>query len=99
MSNREDREKRERRFSQENTKVKRQTRIARAAGLDVREEHRFSKHHALDCGNPKCPLCGNPRKNGQTKDKLTAQEKRLFQDVEKVRDVHSNGLVPEDFND
>ena len=30
------------------------------------------------------------------KDKLTAQEKRLFQDVDNVRDVHSNGLPPKE---
>jgi hypothetical protein len=36
-------------------------------------------------------LCGNPRK---TFNELTAQEKRLFQDVDKVTDKHSNGLPP-----
>jgi hypothetical protein len=35
-------------------------------------------------------MCGNPRKTH--KDKLTAQEKRLFQDAEKSTDRHSNGL-------
>jgi hypothetical protein len=35
-------------------------------------------------------MCVNPRKTH--KDKLTAQEKRLFQDVEKNTDKHSNGL-------
>jgi hypothetical protein len=44
----------------------------------------------MDCGIPKCPLCSNPRRSH--KDKLTAQEKRLFQDIEKVSDKHSNGL-------
>jgi hypothetical protein len=34
-------------------------------------------------------LCGNPRK---TFSELTTQEKRLFQDVEQLRDTHSNGL-------
>jgi len=38
------------------------------------QPHRFAKHHAMDCGNPQCPLCGNPRKI--SKDKLTYQEKR-----------------------
>jgi len=46
----------------------------------------------MDCGNPDCYLCGNPRKTH--KDKLTAQEKRLFQDTEKITDKHSNGLKP-----
>jgi hypothetical protein len=55
-----------------------------------KQPHRFSKHHAMDCGNPKCYLCGNPRKTH--KDKLTAQEKRLYQDLEQTTDRHSNGL-------
>jgi hypothetical protein len=57
----------------------------------LKEPHRLAKHHAMDCGNPHCYLCGNPRKTH--KDKLTAQEKRLFQNVEVIRDTHSNGLT------
>ena len=77
--------------------VKKQVKIAKAHGLTnkdkvVKEPHRLAKHHAMDCGNPQCPLCGNPRRSH--KDKLTAQEKRLFQDVEKTTDKHSNGLTP-----
>jgi hypothetical protein len=48
----------------------------------------------MDCGNPNCFLCGNPRKTH--KDKLTAQEKRLFQDLESKRDRHSNGVDTEE---
>ena len=54
------------------------------------EPHRLAKHHVMDCGNPECYLCGNPRKTH--KDKLTQQEKRLFQNLEQDRDRHSNGL-------
>ena len=77
--------------------VARQLKIAKAHGLTNRdkaakEPHRLAKHHVMDCGNPKCFMCGNPRKTH--KDKLTAQEKRLFQDVEKNTDKHSNGLEP-----
>lgn len=77
--------------------VKKQIKIAKAHGLTnkdkaIKEPHRLVKHHAMDCGNPDCYLCGNPRKTH--KDKLTAQEKRLFQDTEKITDKHSNGLSP-----
>jgi DNA repair exonuclease SbcCD ATPase subunit len=77
--------------------VKKQVKIAKAHGLSnkdkvIKEPHRLAKHHAMDCGNPQCPLCGNPRRTH--KDKLTAQEKRLFQDIEKTTDKHSNGLTP-----
>lgn len=74
--------------------IARQVKIARSHGgtfdqRNIRQTHRLAKHHAMDCGNPHCYLCGNPRKTH--KDKLTAQEKRLFQDLENNRDRHSNG--------
>jgi hypothetical protein len=77
--------------------VKKQVKIAKAHGLTnkdkaVKEPHRLAKHHAMDCGISGCPLCSNPRRTH--KDTLTAQEKRLFQDVEKTTDKHSNGLIP-----
>jgi hypothetical protein len=74
--------------------IARQVKIAKSHGTfnqkNIKQTHRLAKHHAMDCGNPHCYLCGNPRKTH--KDKLTAQEKRLFQDVESKRDKHSNGL-------
>ena len=87
-----------RRFKDE-LAVKKQVKIAKAHGLSekdkaIKEPHRMVKHHAMDCGNPGCYLCGNPRHIH--KDGLTAQEKKLFQDVEKTRDRHSNGTLPED---
>jgi hypothetical protein len=79
--------------------IAKQVKIAKAHGLTnkdkaIKEPHRLAKHHAMDCGNPQCPLCGNPRRSH--KDKLTTQEKRLFQDVEKTTDKHSNGLKPDE---
>jgi hypothetical protein len=87
-----------RRFRDE-TAVKKQVKIAKAHGLTnkdkaIKEPHRLAKHHAMDCGQPGCMLCGNPRKTH--KDKLTAQEKRMYQDVDKTNDKHSNGIKPED---
>ena len=74
--------------------IARQVKIAKSHSTyndrNIRQTHRLAKHHAMDCGNPKCYLCGNPRKTH--KDKLTAQEKKLFQDLELVRERHSNGL-------
>jgi hypothetical protein len=70
--------------------VARQVKIARAAGSNIGQPHKFAKRHAMDCGNPRCFMCGNPRKTH--KDRLTQQEKRLFQDLEKTTDRHSNGL-------
>ena len=84
-----------RRRHKTDVKVARQVKIAKAHGLGfydkaIREPHRLAKHHAMDCGQPGCMMCGNPRKTH--KDKLTTQEKRLFQDTEKTTDKHSNGL-------
>lgn len=79
--------------------IARQVKIAKSKGTfnqaNIKQPHRLAKHHAMDCGNPHCFLCGNPRKT-HGKDRLTAQEKRLFQDLERVTDKHSNGLTTKD---
>ena len=97
MSTEEDKFKKSKRIQQDENAVAKQVKIARAHRLTdkdkaVKEPHRLAKHHVMDCGNPECYLCGNPRKTH--KDKLTAQEKKLFQDTEHIRDKHSNGLPP-----
>jgi hypothetical protein len=81
------------------TKVKRQVKIAKQHGLGfnddvIKEPHRLVKRHAMDCGTPGCMLCGNRRHNKalKTKEKLTFQEHRMFQDTDAVNDKHSNGL-------
>ena len=76
--------------------VKKQVKIAKAHGLTskdkaIKEPHRMAKHHAMDCGQPGCMLCGNPRK---IFNELTTQEKRMYQDVDATNDKHSNGLPP-----
>lgn len=91
----QERDKKNLRIQRDENAIKKQAKIARAHGMDVKEPHKFAKHHAMDCGQPGCVMCGNPRK---TFSELTAQEKRLFQDVEQQRDKHSNGL-PKDQHD
>jgi hypothetical protein len=85
MSNEDTKELRSKRLYAEEVKVQKQVKIAKANGLTnkdkpIKQPHRLAKHHAMDCGNPKCPLCGNPRHNGYTKDTLTIQEKSFLQD-------------------
>jgi len=99
VSKEEDKFKKRKRLQKDENAVARQVKIAKAHGmtnkdLAVKEPHRLAKHHVMDCGNPQCPLCGNPRRTH--KDTLTAQEKRLFQDVDKTTDRHSNGVPPAD---
>jgi hypothetical protein len=100
MSTEEDKFKHSKRLLKDENAIKKQVKIAKQHRVseynpgEPKQPHRFNKHHAMDCGNPECFMCGNPRKTH--KDKLTAQEKRLFQDVEKTTDKHSNGLPIEE---
>ena len=99
MSKEEDKFKKSKRLLKDENAVAKQVKIAKAHGMTnkdkaVKEPHRLAKHHAMDCGNPQCPLCGNPRRTH--KDTLTAQEKRLYQDVDKTTDKHSIGIPPTD---
>ena len=97
MSTEQDKIKNSKRRYKDEVAIQKQVKIAKAHGLGfhdkaIKEPHRMAKHHAMDCGQPGCVMCGNPRH--LHKDKLTAQEKRMFQDVEKTTDKHSNGLPP-----
>lgn len=92
MSTEQDRFKNSKRRLRDESAVKKQTKIAKAYGVPVTEPHKFAKHHAMNCGNPDCVMCGNPRKMFN---ELTAQEKRLFQDTEATRNRHSNGTQEE----
>jgi len=100
MSHEQDKFNHSKRLLKDDNAIKKQLKIAKAhthVGTDnkvVKEPHRLVKHHAMDCGNPECYLCGNPRKTH--KDKLTQQEKSLFQDLEKTTNKHTNGLKPDD---
>ena len=94
MSTEQDKLKNSKRRHADETAITRQVKIAKEHGLTekdraIKEPHRMVKHHAMDCGQPGCVLCGNPRK---LFNELTTQEKRLFQDVEQQREKHSNGL-------
>lgn len=95
MSTEQDKLKNSRRRHADETAINRQVKIAKEHGLTeqdraIKEPHRMIKHYAMDCGQPGCVLCGNPRK---LFNQLTTQEKRLFQDVEQQRETHSNGLL------
>lgn len=99
MSNEFAKFKNSRRRHKDDLAIARQVKIAKQHGLTmqdraVKEPHRMAKHHAMDCGQPGCMMCGNPRRNPWNKgQRLTAQERRLFQNVERSTDKHSNGLA------
>lgn len=73
MSSEETKEARSRRTLKTINACVKQAKIAKAHGLQVDTVHYYAKHHAMDCGNPKCVMCGNPRKTWKEK---TIQEKR-----------------------
>ena len=76
MSSEEQKFAHSKRIHQKDPSVKKQVHIAKEYGIPVDTPHKFAKHHAVNCGNPKCIMCSNPRK---TFKELTAQEKRMFQ--------------------
>jgi hypothetical protein len=93
VSTEQDKFKHSKRLLKDDNAVKKQAKIAKDFGLDIKEPHKFAKHHAMNCGNPRCVMCANPRK---TFKELTHQEKRMFQDLDSENDRHSNGLKPSD---
>ena len=74
MSNEDAKLKHSKRIQKTQNQIKKQTKIANSHGMPVDEPHKFAKHHAMDCGNPECVMCGNPRKVWKEK---TIQEKRF----------------------
>ena len=74
MSNEDAKLKHSKRIQKTQNQIKKQIKIAKSHGMPVDEPHKFAKHHAMDCGNPDCVMCGNPRKVWKEK---TIQEKRF----------------------
>lgn len=93
MSTGDDKFKHSKRRLKDENAVKKQTKIAKESGVPVTDPHKFAKRHAMNCGNPNCVMCANPRK---TFNELTQQEKRLFQDAEVQNNRRSNGLNSEE---
>ena len=63
MSTEEDKFKHSKRLLKDENAVKKQVKIAKTYGADVKVPHKFAKKHALSCGNPDCVMCMNPRKS------------------------------------
>ena len=98
MSDHEGKKKRARRLFQKKVKILRQYKIAKeyhkasdGKWKTIDEPHRMHKMHALNCGDPNCVMCGNPRKFFKEK---TIQEKRFDQPIDTPTDKHSNGILP-----
>ncbi len=84
MSKEEDKIKHSKRLQQEENAIKKQVSIAKQHGMPnsdktIKEPHRLSKHHAMDCGNPGCMLCSSPRKlfKEETKQEKSFKQRKL----------------------
>ncbi len=73
----DDRSKKAKRLQHTANVIKKQIRIAKAFGLThlLKQPHRLAKHHALDCGNPKCQVCHSEK----VFNKPTLQERKFIQ--------------------
>ena len=76
MSDGDSKVKHSKRLHKENVAIIKQTKIAKAHGIEVKEPHKFAKHHAMDCGQPNCIMCASPRKIWKEE---TIQERRAKQ--------------------
>lgn len=94
MSTEEDKFKHSKRLLKDDNAIKKQTKIAKDFGVPIKEPHRLAKHHALDCGNPKCLLCHGEKVFG----KKTIKERRFEQDMDTTSDKRSNGLNNEELS-
>jgi hypothetical protein len=79
MSDEQSKKKHSKRLYDDEVHIDKQVKIAKAYGIAIKEPHKLHKHHVLDCGNPKCIMCSNPRK---TFKELTMQE-QSFKQTEK----------------
>jgi len=96
MSNQDDKLKNSKRRYKDEVAIKKQVAIAKQYSVEKEvydQPHRFSKHHVLNCGNPNCYMCANPRKIFK---QPTIQEQKLFQDMELISDKKSNGIKNND---
>ena len=89
MSTEEDKFKHSNRLHQEENAIHKQQAIAIQHGIDKKlvedEPHRFAKHHVMDENIPH-----------KVNKELTAQEKKMYQDLDTPNDRHSNGILPTD---
>lgn len=68
------------RRAQTNSAIDRQLGIHQQHAGSPLARGRFKKQHAMDCGRPRCGLCGNLRKRHGGEAALTVQERRALEE-------------------
>jgi hypothetical protein len=81
MSTEEDKFKHSKRLLKDDNAIRKQMRIAKEHKVTefnpkLEQPHRYNKQHVMNCGNPKCFMCANPRK---VFGERTIQEKKHMQ--------------------
>jgi hypothetical protein len=83
MSDELSKKRHSRRLQLDENAINKQVRIAKDYNMHqnskwkyIEQPHRNHKMHILNCGNPRCYMCANPRKVSKEK---TMQEKRFEQ--------------------
>lgn len=67
----------DKRIRQKKNHINRQLKIANSHKVPVKVPHKLQKIKAMNCGNPKCIMCSNPRKLWK---EVTIQEKKFLED-------------------
>lgn len=67
----------QRRLRNTENKIQRQVVIAKQHNIPIQNSHRYNKQTPMNCGNPKCFMCMNPRKVWKQK---TIGERKFLQD-------------------
>jgi hypothetical protein len=65
MSHEEDKFKHSSRLHKDESAIAKQVKIGKHYGMSKKEidqPHRLAKRHVMNCGDPNCVMCGNPRK-------------------------------------
>ena len=73
----DNKDKKSNRLQRTTNAINKQLRIAKSLGMThlLKQPHRLAKHHALDCGNPKCLVCHSEK----VFNKPTLQERKFIQ--------------------
>lgn len=98
MSDQEAKDKHSKRLHDDETHIKKRARIIKEKSayfpshITEKQPHRLHKRSGMNCGNPNCVMCMNPRK---AFGEQTIQEQKFYQDkfydeTEAYPSVHEN---------
>ena len=97
MSDENTRNERSKRIKRDHRSIKKQLKIAKAYSIDVdnKDKHRLSKLKVLNCGDPNCFLCANPRKfnKGKNINSLTTKERAFLETINWIEDEEENDMI------